>query len=121
MNKVFVKRITSIWMVVSIIAVGSLMYVLGRLDGKEGLEANIVISYPEEMAVRRSENSAVESSTSESASLSSSERIVASKNGERFYTPGCSGIDRILPENRIYFSSQEEAEASGRSLAKACQ
>ena len=90
------------------------MYILGRIEGLEGTKAQITVEYPDEVAVRQVPEDVASSSPSGGS-------IVASKNGERYYTDGCSGIDRILPENRIYFSTSEEAEATGRTLAKSCQ
>ena len=46
--------------------------------------------------------------------------IVGSKNGTKYYFPGCSGIDRISAVNKIYFSSAAEAEALGYQLAAGC-
>ena len=47
--------------------------------------------------------------------------IMASKNGTRYYTPGCKAGGSIAEENRIWFSSENEARMAGYSLAKACQ
>jgi hypothetical protein len=44
-----------------------------------------------------------------------------SKHGKTFTFSWCSGSDRILIKNKIYFSSSEEALASGRSLSKLCK
>jgi hypothetical protein len=46
--------------------------------------------------------------------------IVASKNGKRYYYPGCSGISRISDANKIYFASAIEAERFGLTLAANC-
>ena len=40
-------------------------------------------------------------------------RFVASKNGSNYYARGCSSANRIKEENRIYFQTQQEAEALG--------
>lgn len=120
MNTQFVKRTTSIWIIISLIGVGAMMYVLGRIDGIEGAGANIVIQYPDEVAIRQN-SIPTDTVSSQTVPTTKEGSLVASKNGGRYYTPGCSGIDRILPENRIYFSTEEEAKASGRTLAKACQ
>lgn len=47
--------------------------------------------------------------------------IVVSKNGTKYYTPGCSGIKRIKPENIISFASPQEAEKAGYTKAKNCK
>ncbi len=47
-------------------------------------------------------------------------QIVASKNGEAYYYIWCSGAKRIKEENKVYFSSKEEAEKAGYRPAKTC-
>lgn len=40
--------------------------------------------------------------------------FVASKSGTKYHpSTGCSFVDRIKPENRIYFSTEEEAQNAG--------
>lgn len=46
--------------------------------------------------------------------------IVASKSGTKYYYPWCSGINRIKPENKVYFTSHTEAINKGYSRAKNC-
>lgn len=46
--------------------------------------------------------------------------VTASKNGTKYYYPWCSGIDRISPENKISFSSKDEAEKAGYTIASGC-
>lgn len=47
--------------------------------------------------------------------------IVAAKNGTRFYPPGCTGANRIKPENRVFFKTEGEAEAAGYTRAQTCK
>ncbi len=44
--------------------------------------------------------------------------FAGSKNGTKYYTPGCSGLKRIKPENIIWFVSKEDAELQGYTAAK---
>ncbi|MDP2676619.1 MAG: Ada metal-binding domain-containing protein [bacterium] len=46
---------------------------------------------------------------------------VGSKNGSVYHLPGCSGASRIAEENKIWFSSKEEAENLGYRPAKNCE
>jgi hypothetical protein len=48
-------------------------------------------------------------------------RIIASKNGKMYYSLGCSGINRIKIENRVYFNSEIEAEKAGYIKSKTCK
>ena len=45
---------------------------------------------------------------------------VASKNSDKYHLPSCSGAKRIKEENKVWFSSQAEAEASGYIPAANC-
>lgn len=45
---------------------------------------------------------------------------VASRNGSRYHLPSCSGAQRILEENKVWFSSRAEAESAGYSPAQNC-
>lgn len=44
--------------------------------------------------------------------------FLGSKNGTKYYTPNCSGVSRINPENIIWFTSEEDARLQGYSPAK---
>lgn len=48
-------------------------------------------------------------------------RYVSSKNGKMYYSIGCSGANRIKEENKIWFSTKEDAEKSGYALSTACK
>ena len=47
--------------------------------------------------------------------------LVASKNGTKYYFPWCGAVTKIKEENKIWFSSREEAEKNGYSPAKNCK
>lgn len=40
-----------------------------------------------------------------------------SKNGTKYYTPDCAGLERIKPENRIWFQTVEDATLQGYTPA----
>jgi hypothetical protein len=47
---------------------------------------------------------------------------VASSRGEVYYRRGCSNASRLVPENRVYFRTEEEAKRAGyrRSGSPGC-
>lgn len=47
---------------------------------------------------------------------------VASSIGRTYYRNGCAGASKLKVENRIYFTSEDEAKAAGlrRSAARGC-
>lgn len=47
--------------------------------------------------------------------------FVASKNSSKYHFPWCPGALRIKEENKIWFSSREEAEKVGYSPAANCK
>jgi len=56
------------------------------------------------------------------ASLSVTEKnFVAAKSGTKYYPAGCGSIDRIKPENRVYFNTAKEAEDRGYSRTETCK
>lgn len=48
-------------------------------------------------------------------------RPFASKNGTTYTFSWCQGATMIKEANRIYFSSEEEAQASGRKMSLLCK
>lgn len=46
---------------------------------------------------------------------------VASKNGTKYHYPWCAGAQSIKEENKIYFSSEEEARKAGYTPASNCK
>lgn len=46
---------------------------------------------------------------------------VGSKNGTKYHLPWCSGAQRIKEENKIWFTSKEEAEQKGYTPAANCK
>lgn len=48
-------------------------------------------------------------------------KLVASKKGEKYHLPWCSGGLRIVEKNRIYFSNKKKAEKAGYTPAKNCE
>lgn len=45
---------------------------------------------------------------------------VASKNGKLYYSASCSGVKRIKSENRVWFSTKEEAMSAGYQPSSSC-
>ena len=67
-------------------------------------------------SIKTIDDSPVETKKGEKASG----RIVVSKNGEVYHLESCSGAKRIKEENKIYFSSIEEAMKAGYRPAANC-
>lgn len=48
-------------------------------------------------------------------------QVFASKNGTKYYLPGCTGGDRISDTNKVWFTSPSAAIAAGYTAATACK
>lgn len=51
----------------------------------------------------------------------SSNAIVASKNGTKYYYSWCKGVEKIKKENLVTYTSEEQAQASGKQLSVNCK
>ena len=116
MNKDFVKNIPHIWLLIVGLLVGVFSYSFGVIQAHDQRTAQIAIIYPPESAVKE----VMIESESQSSNLET-EGVFASKNGTKYYTPGCSGISRINAENLVQYTSEAEAIEAGLELAKTCQ
>ena len=47
--------------------------------------------------------------------------IVASRTGGAYYFPWCASAGKILPQNQVWFASEEKARAAGYAPAKNCK
>jgi len=47
--------------------------------------------------------------------------IIASKSGNSYYFPWCSGAEKIAAANKVWFDSETEAKAAGYAPAKNCK
>lgn len=48
-------------------------------------------------------------------------KYVASKNGTAYHYPWCSGAQKIMEENKIWFNTKKEAEMAGYKPAGNCE
>ncbi len=94
--------------------VALLAFGLGRLSKVEEARVPIKINFPTSTA------SAELAARSLPAQPTSGGAYVASKNGTKYYLAICSGANRIKPENKVYFTSVEEAKAHGLTPAANC-
>lgn len=92
----------------------------------EELQASIIEAGKSKEDDNQAEKTAEENETQqetikeEIAKEPSEQKFVASKNGEVYHYPWCSGAQQIKEENKIYFNSKEEAEKAGYRPARNC-
>ncbi len=105
---------TDILTVLIIILVGIGSFGLGRLSKKDP-QNGLKIGYKGgELVEANMAHLPVKSATSQAGAF------FASNKGTKYYPLGCSAGQNIKKENRIYFETGEEAEASGYTLSASC-
>ena len=114
-----------IMIVIIVILVGLVSFELGRLS-KENGSSGIKIEYPSQTE-NQGENSILSLSTqtnqnsTKTENNSSGKTFFASSKGSKYYSIGCSAGKTIKQENRIYFTTGEEAQNAGYELSSACR
>lgn len=109
-----------------VILLSSASFGIGRLSALENYKAPIKIDYLEESdmgnldqvggiifsqkLLENEENEAINDGL-----------VVGSVNSDKYHFPWCSGAQRMLEENKIYFSSIEEAREAGYTPAANCK
>ena len=66
------------------------------------------------------EKSGPEKTSDSAAAQNANCALVGSKNSDKYHLPSCSSAARIKSENRVCFSSEEEARSKGYTPAKSC-
>jgi hypothetical protein len=121
----FVKNSEIILLIISAILIGGSAYFIGKIQNSESQSNTIQIVYPDAIAVKgniiNTPNQVAASLNTTIDTKSQIGKIIASKNGKRYYYESCTGVNRIKPENRIYFDTKEQAEAKGLTLASGCK
>lgn len=106
--------------VLIIILVGLASFALGRLSAapeKPPVEVTTASVFqareePDEGQKNRGDNP---------PAAEAQELYVGSQNSDKYHLPWCSGAQRIHEENKVWFSSKQEAEAAGYSPAGNCK
>ena len=111
--------------VIIVILVGFGSFELGRLS-KGGDSSGIKIEYVGQdlkdlNGQPANAISALNSANQESAQNSAGKKFFASNRGTKYYSIGCSAGKTIKQENRVYFTTGEEAEKAGYGLSSSCR
>ena len=106
-------------LVIILVAFGS--FGLGRLSKIEGARTPIRIENAPEITAETFKTPKANTSQSASVIGATSEQLVASKSGTKYYYPWCASAQKIKEENRIYFASKTEAEARGYTPSATCK
>ncbi len=127
----FIQKYYSLFFVIFLTAIVGLSFYLGYEQGQSGEvagEKQIVFSCPNTILDKHRISSSPVGNNSLTATANpissddisettnaSSGAYMGSKNGTKYYTPGCPGSKRIKPENYIWFQTAEDAIVQGYS------
>lgn len=92
-------------LVIALVGVGG--YLIGKTESFPETEARISAEWVDSLAV--------------AGEADKDMRVVASSKGSKYYFLGCSGAKAIREQNRVTFTSPEEAEAKGYTQAAGCE
>lgn len=111
-----------ILIVVIVILVGLGSFELGRLSkGNTSSGVKILNEIQSANVISATNNLEVLPSSGEKTSKSVSKNFFASSKGTKYYSIGCSAGKTIKQENRIYFSTGDEAQKAGYTLSSSCK
>lgn len=96
------------------VVVGVAFYA-GFLEGKsDNTQQAVTLSCKENILEKLSiDTKALAAGNDEVKNIATKGKYVGSKNGTKYYTPGCSGALRIKPENYRWFPTAQDAEIQG--------
>lgn len=104
---------------VLIIVVSILSFGLGRLsiqDVQSNFKPEIVLTEQSASAITSDHDTSVDMPVDEEFGA-----LVASKKGTKYHLRSCPGASQMNDENKVYFASTAEAEASGYTPAANCK
>ena len=119
------EKVKDILIVIIVILVGLGSFELGRLSKEGGSEGIKILPAQAGEYGDQTGNavSAIESTKTDPIiqnSNSVGKTFFASSRGSKYYTISCSAGKTIKQENRIYFTTGEEAERAGYTLSSSC-
>lgn len=100
------KAPRDVLLIAVVVLISSLSFGLGYLAGSGAERASTVT---------------VESQPLAETLATTTERVVASKNGTKYYLPSCVGAGRISAGNKVWFASAGAAIAAGYAPAANCK
>lgn len=130
-TKAFLEKFYFLIFGILLITIVISTFYVGMIEGKKEAGENVQLICKDEVLKQLAipldafDSSSNTSTTQKTMSLnivsdnmSDQGRYAGSKNGTKYYTPGCAGLKRIKPENLIWFSSEEDAKLQGYTQAK---
>lgn len=119
----WLKYEIKIILLLGFILIAIISFESGYLKGK-ALKNDLLVVEKVVTEAQNCESGTVSTNTSQIPPINQSSKkecvFVASKNSNKYHATNCTWAKRIKPENRICFSSKEEAAQSGRQPDATC-
>lgn len=120
--EVFVVRHYRVLFALLLGAIVIFAFYVGMLHGRREGTSGVILSCTDEVLsslkivspIETNVEAAVEATATPDAPQGA---FAGSKNGTKYYAPGCAGLERIKPENRVWFKSAEDATLQGYTAA----
>lgn len=118
----FFTKYYRIFFIILLLTLVGLAFYVGMLEGERRQSDQIVLSCSDALLKNlaiplaqkaQSISSSPVAEVTKTGQSSTSGAYAGSKNGTKYYTPGCAGIERIKSENIIWFQSEEDARLQG--------
>jgi hypothetical protein len=121
-GKYSIDNITIMYLFV-IVGVGVSSFLLGRISVESNQVKNSGISIVDTSTLKgQALANKIDLNTDKDINNTNKERVyVASKNGKLYYPVSCNGAKRISEKNKVWFSSQSEAEKMGYTVSSNCK
>ena len=121
-KRLFIKATESqkeLYLAMVVILVAVISFGLGRLSKIREEKTPITIENIDPDAV--STSSAININANKAVTNKNDKIFVASKNGKKYYYAWCESAKIIKEQNRVWFSTKEQAEKAGYSPAVNCK
>lgn len=125
--KQFLKTLQrqDVFMILLIIVVGVASFGLGRLSLEDTQSSvspvnleNILETY---ISTEDTPSTSAEKTATSQQENTTQRAFVGSKNSDKYHYPWCPGALQMKEENKVWFTSREEAESSGYTPAGNCK
>lgn len=111
------RKTTQFALVSILVLLGIVSFGLGRLSATQTNPFPVTLCTKELFQ----ENIPAQAISASNTFTQQTNKYVASKNGTVYHLPWCSGAQRILDGNKVWFSTKEEAESAGYRPASNCK
>jgi len=121
---------------VGVVLIAAISFEAGFLHGQKSQSESVIVNKVASAETARASKEEIQtdsntaktsaaspkSASSETTASSESQKCayVASKNSNKYHLPTCRYAQNIKPENKVCFSSKEDAESKGFQGAKCC-